>query len=91
MSGENWIDPGGSNDPFTVMCDMETDGGEITIGGNENVDVPSVMDGNLRCNSFLLYFFSCCWRPSVSNRRIVKLFFDVFGLTSEYTKPYMIG
>ena len=57
MSGEYWIDPSGSNDPFTVTCDMETDGGEITIGGNENVDVPSVMDGNLRCSFFLLYFF----------------------------------
>lgn len=28
-SGEYWIDPSNSNDPFTVFCDMTTDGGEI--------------------------------------------------------------
>ena len=26
--GEYWIDPAASGDPFTVFCDMHTDGGE---------------------------------------------------------------
>ena len=30
-SGEYWIDPDISNDPFTVFCDMQTDGGIITL------------------------------------------------------------
>ena len=30
--GEYWIDPTASADPFTVFCDMVTDGGEKTSG-----------------------------------------------------------
>lgn len=43
-SGEYWIDPTNSNDPFTVFCDMTTDGGEI------NHILYSVVNLKLNCN-----------------------------------------